>query len=187
APGSSPARRNCAAMYSAAISRPRDGVLRPSSRSDAMKERWPRSESSEMRSSAAWISRRTAGAFLRSCALPWRLPGCGAACLRCCDNPCGARQATTIAMIKKLRVMIFKRDTASFRELTSSALKRLTKQLGNLSLCALRGADKRHRADELPILEKMLALGNLRVFTFTIHRENLLNINCRSQANNCGA
>src|SRR5437588_2429761 len=40
-------------MYSAAMSNPREGVLRPSSRSEERKERWPRIESALMRSSAA--------------------------------------------------------------------------------------------------------------------------------------
>src|SRR2546423_11785655 len=40
-------------MYSAAMSSPREGVLRPSSRSEERKERWPRIESALMRSSAA--------------------------------------------------------------------------------------------------------------------------------------
>src|SRR5579864_239116 len=42
-------------MYSAARSRPREGVPRPSSRSEAINERCPRSESAETWSSAAWI------------------------------------------------------------------------------------------------------------------------------------
>src|ERR1051326_6212084 len=42
-------------MYSAARSRPREGVPRPSSRSDAIKERWPRNEAAEIRRSTASV------------------------------------------------------------------------------------------------------------------------------------
>src|ERR1700732_2272567 len=48
-------------MYSAARSSPRQGVPRPSSRSDAMKERCPRSESAEMRSSTARVCGSSGG------------------------------------------------------------------------------------------------------------------------------
>src|SRR5579864_1938463 len=49
-------------MYSAATSSPRDGVLRPSSRSDAMNERCPRSEFAEMcRTTARSASESGAG------------------------------------------------------------------------------------------------------------------------------
>src|SRR5260370_39470157 len=43
-------------MYSAAMSRPREGVSRPSSRPEAMKERSPRREAGRTWSIAVWIS-----------------------------------------------------------------------------------------------------------------------------------
>ena len=69
---SSPARRNWAAMYSAARSSPREGVSRPSSRSEARNERCPASESAEIRSSAAL---RSAGRSLGRRGEAW--PGSG--------------------------------------------------------------------------------------------------------------
>src|SRR4051812_13579556 len=49
-------------MYSAAMSSPRDGVPRPSRRSEARNATWPRSESAEIRSSASRAAGGTAAA-----------------------------------------------------------------------------------------------------------------------------
>src|SRR5262245_37353933 len=56
-------------MYSAAMSSPREGVLRPSRASAAMNDRCPRSESPEMRSSIAPISGVILNAGFTCCAL----------------------------------------------------------------------------------------------------------------------
>src|SRR5215471_10097840 len=54
-------------MYSAARSRPREGVARPSSRSEAMNERWPRRDAAEICSATVFCSKvRLASAAKRA-------------------------------------------------------------------------------------------------------------------------
>src|ERR1043166_4526301 len=76
-------------MYSAAMSSPREGVSRPSSRSEAMNERWPRIESALMESSAARHAAGTAAA----CASGVREASAGADAFRGVDEKADAERA----------------------------------------------------------------------------------------------